>query len=156
MVPERPVLPVTPDSPVAQEELVEPVLGPGAVEHHVGPGSAQVPHRLLSNGGDPHGGELAGAQQQGQALGVPAVGLHPVRGSHGDERWGHHLAAHPEAAEQAGQLVAGGAACFVAGHQLRGVRESPYPHRRSVRVESPNSVEQSRCRKRDRVAAQTL
>jgi hypothetical protein len=64
LVLERPGRPAPPHPPVAQQELPQPVAGPGEVLDHVGSGAAQVPHRLLLDGGDTEGGDqLAGAVQ---------------------------------------------------------------------------------------------
>ena len=74
-----------PDHRVAQQEAAEAVAGSGEILHHVAPGAAQVPHRLLGRGGDGHGGELTGAVQTGQAAGIAPVGLDPITRALGDE-----------------------------------------------------------------------
>ena len=72
-----------PDPAVAQQELAEPMPGPGAVGDQVGAGAAQVPHRLLGHGRHPDGDQLAGPVQPGQPPAVTTVGLDPVAGAFG-------------------------------------------------------------------------
>jgi excisionase family DNA binding protein len=52
---------------------------PGAVLDHVGPGPAQIPHRLLGHGRDADGDQFPGPVQPGQPPAVPTVGLGPCR-----------------------------------------------------------------------------
>jgi hypothetical protein len=52
---------------------------PGAVLDHVGPGPAQIPHRLLGHGRDADGDQFPGPVQPGQPPAVPTVGLGPRR-----------------------------------------------------------------------------
>jgi len=63
LVGERPGRPAPPHPPVAQQELPEPVAGTGQVLDHVDAGAAQIPHRLLLDGRDADGDQLAGAVQ---------------------------------------------------------------------------------------------
>lgn len=77
------------------------------VDHHVGPGTAQVPDRLLRRRRYPDGDQLSGPVQPGQPLTVPLVGLDAVTRGLGDERWSHHLAAHPQPLQLPAQLVTG-------------------------------------------------
>jgi len=60
---ERPGRPAPPHPPVTQQELPQPIPRPGEIFHHVGSGAAQVPHRLLLDGGDADTDQLAGAVQ---------------------------------------------------------------------------------------------
>jgi hypothetical protein len=54
------------DRRVAQQELGQPVTGPGEVFDHVPPGAAQIPHRLLARGWARRcGGCQHGAVEQG-------------------------------------------------------------------------------------------
>ena len=108
---------------MAQQELAEPVPRPGEVFDHVGSGAAQVPHRLLLDGGDADTDQLAGAMQPGQPAAVPPVGLDLVARCPRDQRRGDHLAADPHALHQPGQLEASRAG-LIAGSQPAGVTQA--------------------------------
>jgi hypothetical protein len=60
-----PRCPVPPDPPVPQQGLVQAVPGSRAVDHHVPPGPAEVPHRLLGDRRHPYGDKLAGSVKTG-------------------------------------------------------------------------------------------
>ena len=105
----RPGRPASIHPRVAQQELRQAVAGPGQVLDHVGPGAAQVPHRLLHRRRDPDGDEFPGPVQAGQAPTVPLVGLDLVARRPGDHRGGDHLAAHAHRPQQPRQVIAGGA-----------------------------------------------
>ena len=59
--------------------------GAGAVDDHVGSGSAQVPDGFLRHGGDPDGDELPGPVQPGQTTTIASVGLDPIPGGGRDQ-----------------------------------------------------------------------
>jgi hypothetical protein len=109
-----------PDAAVAQQEPAQAKPSPGPVGQHVGPGPAQVPHRLLGHGGHTDRDQLAGAVQPSQPPAVAAVGLDPITGGLGNQRGRDHLAADVHAVQQAGQLIAGGAG-LIAGSQPAGI-----------------------------------
>jgi hypothetical protein len=93
-----------PDPAVAQQELRQPVPGPGPVFDHVGTGAAQIPHGFLLDGRDANGDQLAGAVQPGQPAAVPRIGLDPIPGAVGDQRRRDHLAADAHVGKQPGEL----------------------------------------------------
>jgi hypothetical protein len=132
--------PAPPGPPVAQQELAEPVPRPGEVLDHVGSGAAQIPHRLLLEGGDADSHQLAGAVQPGQPAAVPPVGLDLVARCPGDQRRGDHLAADPHALQQPGQPEAGRAG-LVAGSQHPGITQAAdEPADRHLVVDDPLDV----------------
>ena len=126
--------PTRPEHPaVAQQELAEPMPGPGPVGQHVGAGAAQVPDGLLGDRRDPDGDQLAGPVQASQPPAVATVGLDLVAGGLGDQRRRDHLAVHAHAVQQPGQLIAGGSG-LVAGSQPAWAGEPGHQpaHRRLV------------------------
>ena len=124
LVGQGPGVPAPPGPAVAQQELAQPMPGPGPVLDHVSAGPAQVADRFLLDGRDPDGDQFSGPVQPGQPPAVPPVGLDLVAGGLGDQRRGDHLAAHPHAVQQPGQLIAGRAG-LVAGSQQPGLGKAP-------------------------------
>ena len=120
LVTHRPVGAVTKDHTMAEQELDQPVPGPGPVDHQIAAGAAQVADGFFGLGRNAHRGQLADPIELGQPPGVPAVGLDPGTGGHRDQRRGDDLAGHPQALEQTGQGVAGGPG-FVADRHGLGV-----------------------------------
>ncbi len=108
---------------MAEQELTQPMPGPGPILDQVGAGAAQVPDRFFLDGGDADGDQLAGAVQPRQPAAVPPVGLDPIAGGLGDQRGRDHLAAHVHAVQQPGQVVAGRAG-LVAGSQPAGITKT--------------------------------
>ena len=115
---EGPVVPASPHPPVTQQELAEPMTGPGPVDHHVGPGPAQVPDRFLGRRGHPHRRELAGPEQHRQPAGVPLVGLDPSPGRPGSTT-GRSPRSASRPAAHSGQLVTGRTRLVTRPHPLR-------------------------------------
>jgi hypothetical protein len=121
LVLERPGRPAPPHPPVTQQELAQPVPRPGEITDHVGAGAAQVPYRLLPDGGDADTDQLAGAVQPGQAAAVAPVGLDLVARRLGDQQGGDHLAADPMLASSRASSKPVGPAW----EQARSMRGSP-------------------------------
>ena len=69
---------------LAQQEAL--LAGPAQRMYRVKAGTHQVAHRLVSDIGNPHRGQLAGAMQPRQAGGVPSIGLDPVARPLWDQR----------------------------------------------------------------------
>ena len=118
----RPVGPAPPHPPVTQQELGQPVAGPGQVLDHVAPGAAQVPHRFLEPARHPDGHQLSGPVQAGQAPAVAAVGLDLVARRPRDQRRGHHVATHAQRPQQPVQVIARRPR-LIAGPQQAGLGE---------------------------------
>ena len=117
-----PVVPAPPDPVVAQQELAQPVPGPGAVDDHVGSGPAQIPDRFLGHRRHPDGDQLPGPVQAGQATTIAFVGLDPIPRGGRDQRRRDHLTRHSECPQQSAQLVTGRAR-LVAGPQPAGTAQ---------------------------------
>ena len=98
-----------PDEPLTQQQLAKPVAG----AHEVGPrvlaGAHEVAGALLGGARHAHRGELAEAQQLGQAQSVAAVGLDALAGRLGDLRGRRHQARDLRRRAGARQAEAGGA-----------------------------------------------
>jgi hypothetical protein len=77
---------------------------PGAGFHHVRAGPAQVPHGLLSWGGNADGDQLARAVQPRQPATVPPVGLDLIAGCPGDQRPGRSPGSPPPFGATAGPV----------------------------------------------------
>ena len=91
----RPPLGVAPDPIVTQQELAQPMPSPGAVIDQVGPGPAQIPHRLLRLSRHPDRDQLPSPMQPSQpASTVTPIGLHPIPRRFGHQRRRDHLAAN--------------------------------------------------------------
>ena len=129
---EGPVVPAPPDPVVAQQELPEPVAGPGAVDDHVGPGPAQIPDRFLGHGRHPDGDQLPGPVQASQATAVTLIGLHPVARRGRDQRRRDHLTRHPQTLQQSSQLVAGRAGLVTRPQPARTAQAGHQPAHRVV------------------------
>lgn len=65
-------------NPAAKQELGEPVASSHQIAAQVLAGPHQIAEALLLDAGHVGEGKLAGGKQSRQALGISAVGLHPV------------------------------------------------------------------------------
>ena len=93
---------------VTQEELAQAVAGPQLVFLRRFAGADEIPQRLMSGIGHPHGRQVAGPIAAGQFLGIPAVGLHAVARLHGHQRRGDDVTVRAQADQLPVQPVAGG------------------------------------------------
>jgi hypothetical protein len=85
LVGQGPGVAAPPGPAVAQQELAQAMPGTGTVLDHVGPGAAQISHRLLGHGRDADGHQFPGPVQPSQPPAVPTVGLDPVAWGLGDQ-----------------------------------------------------------------------
>jgi hypothetical protein len=93
------------DVAVAQQLLGDPVARRGARPAQVLAGPDMVTQPLLLGRGRLNEGELAGAVEAHQLLGVAAVGLDAIAGPDRHQRRRDHIAGNPHAREQPKQVV---------------------------------------------------
>ena len=87
----------------AQQKAFQPITGPALVMDRGGASANQVADGFILLIGHMDGCEFAGAIESGQLIGIPAVGLHPIGSSFGNERRTNQVAVNIFAAQVAAE-----------------------------------------------------